>query len=365
MNERELCRDLSRLIRGQLKSNDLKRIAKRNGFESFAGLCESVLPEKVTSVRLTTHDMISRLDRFQTGEINLHELWFWADELYNVSFNHRISYEPGQAELIEASLSVLSVICNRSLFPAPRLLDKVVRYVRLCLEQKKPLELRNVFRHAFEDLPVAHLAVKAHDLDIDDPGEDVYSFTDVDTSALDAVDEGGAGDPMSPESQWAEVVLLDGPFDAENDDLGTQYNWVIAFTVMTARLYDDEITDEAQLAADEAAQAGQAGQPAEAKAPAPPPEDRIAELRALVPNFNFDRYKARFHHDEDGLAEVILDHETIGPAEVRYAVKLFAMANRIDEVQLEGRRVKTLCVREPHTTRQPHGAPPRDPEPRA
>ena len=73
--------------------------------------------------------------------------------------------------------------------------------------------------------------------------------------------------------------------------------------------------------------------------------DRIPALRRLVPNFDFAKWKPRYLYDGDGIAEIVLETERIGPAEVRYATKLFCIANRVRSAFLDGEAIKTLVVR--------------------
>src|SRR5690606_29088760 len=59
LKERELSRDLSRLIRGELTSAYVKRMAQRAGFQSFAELCESELPEELDRIEISTRDIVT------------------------------------------------------------------------------------------------------------------------------------------------------------------------------------------------------------------------------------------------------------------------------------------------------------------
>ncbi|GIW71061.1 MAG: hypothetical protein KatS3mg102_0603 [Planctomycetota bacterium] len=129
------------------------------------------------------------------------------------------------------------------------------------------------------------------------------------------------------ERRWTDVVMIDRPFRFDQDVLA-EANWVIAFSVYTAELWQE---DEAEAAA--------------AGAPRARRRDRVPALQRLVPNFDFARYRPRYCYDVDGIAEIVLETPQIGRAEVVYATKLFALANRVREVWLDGEPVKTLLVR--------------------
>lgn len=381
MEERELYRDLSRMIRGELSSAEVKRLAQREGFRSFSELCETRLPEELGRVRLGTKDLLARIDKWRRRSTDLYELWFWADELYNISFNHRIAYEPRSEDLIMAALSAISVIANERLFPNHQKTARALEYIRACLLRRRKFRLRNVFLRIFEDLSVANLANK----NAEEAGED------------------------GEKPRWADVVLLDRPW-RPGTDVYADYNWMIAFTVTTRELFEEERAadaeadrtiarvegvagearepDEADAAgAREDADAGRAlagAEPGEESAfrfsipgwregdedeehdddggahgrgggrppslrPTPRDDgeevDRIPALRRLVPNFDFARLKPVYLHDGDGIAEIVLDAPAIGRAEVEYAAKLFCLANRVRECRLDGRPLKTLIVK--------------------
>lgn len=317
MNESELCRDLARLIRGELRCLDLQTQARRAGFDSFAELCESELPEQLgEGIGLTTGDVLTRLDRLLAGEIDLAELYAWADELYNISFNHRFEYEAGRDDLILSALSVLSVICNERLFPRHEHTERTLAYVRGCLSSGRDLSLHRVFLRAFEGLPEAHMATRVPEEPQEEGGE--------------APGEAFFNPALHTGPRWVDVVLLDSPYRGE-DDLSGRYSWVIAFTVVTRDLFDEEI-----------AQAELEGGPGEREATR---ADRVPVLRRLVPNFAFDRYDPLYVCDGDGIAEIVLDAPGIGPDEVRYAARLFALVNRIGTLHVDGERVRTLVVR--------------------
>src|SRR4051794_38894814 len=94
MDERDIVKGLTRLIRGEMKSEEVRRLVGREGFSTFSELCESRLPEELAKIRIGTRDVLQQIDRWRRRAIDLKELWFWADELYNIAFNHRIGYEP-------------------------------------------------------------------------------------------------------------------------------------------------------------------------------------------------------------------------------------------------------------------------------
>lgn len=350
MNERELYRDLSRMIRGELLSSELRTMAQSAGYHSFAELCESQLPETIERVSITLKDVVTRIDGFRSGAIDLDEVWSWADELYNISYNHKIAYEPEQEEPVLTALSVLSVVCNRRLFPLEGRTAHTLERVRSSLARRGEVLLRQVFLRAFEDLPEAHLAIKSPDADAmrdgeeeDDEEESPPSFLDPGPfEPLASVGGDDDEDEDNTSERWADVVLLDGPFD-EDGELSSGYNWVIAFAVLTRDLYDEELKGEDEEA------------PPDSRARrrvAPPSRDRVPTLRRLVPNFDFDRMRPLFSFDSDGIGEIVLDVPTIGLPEVRYATKLFALHNRIPRVTLNGERVKTLAVRSPKRARR-------------
>jgi hypothetical protein len=369
MREGDLTRELGRMIRGELTSAEVKRLAKEEGFESFSELCETRLPEDLQKVRLGTKDVLARIDRYRRRGTDLYELWFWADELYNISFNHRIAYEPRSEELIMSSLSAISVVANERLFPNQQKVARAIEYVRACLIRRRKFRLRNIFLRIFEDLELANLANK---------------------NAAEPEDETeGDGAPPEPgaapgPTRWADVVLLDRPF-APGTDIYADYNWVIAFTVTTRELYEEEQA-EGEAGEDGAEPRGPEPGASAADGPAPgddapfrfpipgwrEPEDddapgdagtvrparlrptpredgdeidRLPALRRLVPNFDFERLRPRYLYDGDGIAEIVLDAPAIGPAEVRYATKLFCLANRIRACKLDGEELNTLVVR--------------------
>jgi hypothetical protein len=366
VDERDLYRDLGRMIRGELPSAEVRRLCSREGFKSFSELCETRLPEDLGRVRIGTRDVLARIDAFRRRGIDLPELWFWADELYNISFNHRIAYESRAEELITGALSAISVVANERLFPNREKTQRNLEYIRACLLRRRKLQLRNIFMRIFEDLEVAHLANKhAGEESPEEPG----------------------GEPDDA-SRWADVVLLDHPY-REGKDIYVDYNWMIAFTVTARSLYEEERAEDAAADVDldrgheeggicpdcererRAREAGPEGAPLEFGVPGwrdadeageeltdavrprirPTPRedgeeiDRVPALRRLVPNFDYERLKPRYLHDGDGIAEIVLETDRIGPAEIRYAVKLFCIANRIRAALLDGGAVKTLVVR--------------------
>jgi hypothetical protein len=372
LTDREIYRDLSKLIRGELATSELKRLARREGFKTFSELCASRLPEDLGRVRVSPRDVLGRIERFRRGAIDLRELWSWADEVYNISFNHRIAYEPRSEELVTAALSALSVVANGRLFPNLRKTARGLEYLRACLMRRRKIQLRNLFMRAFEDLERVHLKTRL-----------------LETGAAEAGVEEEA-------PRWADVVLLDRPFEAGGEL--SEYGWVIAFTVTARSLYEEERAHDEALEAgklpdgwicpqcerEQRRQEEASGDEATPRfdlpdwraeneseseepraAPAPPRPrptprdggedvDRIRAIRRLVPNFATAEHNPSYLHDGDGIAEVVLDAEHIGPAEVRYAAKLFCIANRIREASLDGEPVKTLVVK-PGTGRRTPG----------
>jgi hypothetical protein len=354
MDEREIYRDLSRMIRGEITSAEAKRLAEREGFPSFSELCGTRLPEHLAKVRIGTRDLLARLDHYRRRASDLRELWSWADELYNISFNHRIAYEPRSEDLIVAALSAISVVANERLFPNREKTARALEYIRACLLKRRKFRVRNIFLRIFEDLERANLATR-----------------------IAAEEASGEGEPP----RWADVVLLDRPFDAEAD-IDLDYNWMIAFTVTTRELYEEERAEsasggEAEAAPEELGAAlagGEAGDrdlrldvlgsreadrenaPSERPAVRPPAlrptpraegeeVDRVPALRRLVPNFDFATFSPRYLYDGDGIAEIVLHAPSIGAEEVRYAAKLFCLANRVRRCELDGEPLKTLVVK--------------------
>jgi len=409
VDDRDLVRDLGRLIKGEVVVADLTQAAEKEGFESFSELCEARLPAQLARVRIALRDMIARIDRWRRREIGRKELQAWADELYHVSFNHRIGYEPRSEELVTTALSAIAIVANERLFPNAAKTQRCLEYVRACLLRRKRLHLRNIFLRIFEDIEVAHLANKhlGHEGEDDDEERPPFLAT--------PRPEVGEPDPDDITSRWCDVVLLDRPFE-EGRDIFTGYDWMMAFTVTSASLYDAERSAEAEFGAEldrelgrahmgpekagapkpalkrpeapeprtpapeghvapasEApakadAAAASAKEPAKANAPAseaappgrkgsdarrtrPTPRepgpvvDRIPALQRLVPNFDFERWKPRYLYDGDGIAEIVLDAPRIGPAEVKYATKLFCLANRVRAAFLDGEAIKTLLVK--------------------
>lgn len=375
LDEKEIVRDLSKMIRGELTSGEVKRLVRREGFDSFSEMCGTRLPEDLGRVRIGTRDILTRIDRFRRRAIDLYELWFWADELYNISFNHRIAYEPRSEELIGAALSAISVVANDRLFPNTGKAERGLDLIRSSLMRRRKLKLRNIFMRIFEDLEVAHFANKSA--------------------------------PASEEraGRFADVVLLDRAW-REGADVIADYSWMIAFTVTARSLYEEERAADAALEAgleggggagdwvcpdcrrerqerergapdapegepfrfevpgwrepedeDDAGAAAEGSPGCDAARPGvdarirpTPPDDgeeidRAPALRRLVPNFAFETYKPRYLYDGDGIAEIVLETGAIGPREVEYATRLFCIANRIRTAHIDGRAVKTLVVR--------------------
>jgi hypothetical protein len=361
MDERDLYRELGRMIKGELSSAELKRIAEAEGCKSFSELCEARLPEELGKVRVGTRDLVAKIDRYRRRAIDLFELWFWADELYNISFNHRIAYEQRSEELILSALSALSVVSNERLFPNRQKTGRSIDYIRACLIRRRKLRMRNIFLRIFEDLECAHLANKSA-AEIAAGEED---------PSIDAA-------PPAGPARWADVVLLDRPFE-RGSDLYADYNWVIAFTVTTRELFVEEQAENAMADGEPAGSGEEPARPEEGEEGAfrfeipgwkeeddelgmgpgagRPPQlrptpreggdevDRVPSLRRLAPNFELDRWKPRYLYDGDGIAEIVLDVPEIGRAEVRYATKLFCLANRIRSCRLDDEEVSTLVVR--------------------
>jgi hypothetical protein len=413
VDERDLLRDLSRLVRGELSSADAARAAEREGYPSFAALCEARLPEALPRVKIGTREVLARIERYRKRGIELRELQAWADQLARVTFHHQVALEARCEDLVASSLSALAVVANERLFPNRSKAERSLEVVRACLLRRRKLQLRNIFLRIFEDLDVAHLANKhaaelALDDGLDDEGGRGFSSEEAggaeggsgssgegagapDTH-VGGGDGDGDGDDEDGRSRWADVVLLDAPFDASRD-IFTGYEWLVAFTVTARSLYeeerraegagDDVMEDAAEDSApppeaearpalpDAGAAAPGAGPEAESAGPAPAPSlepalasgrrgarrirpapreagplhDRVPALRRLVPNFDFESKKPCYLYDGDGIAEIVLDVPRIGPAEVRYATKLFCLANRVRTAFLDGESVKTLLVR--------------------
>lgn len=352
LDERNLLRELARMVRGDLPALELRQMAEGEGYGCVAEMCEARLPEDLRRLRIGAADLLARIDAWRRGRVELRELCAWADELYNVSFNHRITYERHGEDRITSALSALSLIGNEGLFPAGPKTARGVEYVRSCLQRRREIEVSTIFARIFLDLERAHLACKG------EPGEALGERA------------GGGGAGGRELDRWADVVLLDAPYEAGRD-VYADYDWMVAFTVTTASLYDEERARDAAGLAVEAAEGpgprpapdardGGASAAEGAATPAagaalrfpgriPPPRadevDRVPLLRRLCPNFSFDRYRPRYLNDQDGIAEIVLDAERIGRDEVRYATRLFCLANRIRVCRLDGEPVKTLVLR--------------------
>ncbi len=338
MTPREIARTLSRLIRGEVSSAQALRMARRAGFDSFAQLCGIRLGNGRKRVRLSRCHLLERIERHRRGALGVDELWRWADELYHVGVADGIRFVPREATLVSTALAVLSVICNRRLFPDAGKRKHQLEVLRRALIRGGGLRLDRVFARAFEDLPEAHLVDRYGERAEADaePGEatpfGALSFElprfefeaaaqRADALLGDEEPERGAG------RSWTDVVMIDRPQRGGADALADA-NWVIAFTVYTAKLYEhhellrclegDGITSRRA--------------------------DRIPLLERRVPNFAFARYRPRYLQDSDGIAEIVLEAQRIGPEEVAYAAKLFALVNRIRNVWLDGKPLRTLLV---------------------
>ncbi len=376
MEPRRLERQLHRVIRGELRSADIQRLAEREGFRSFSELCESSLPETLREIRLDEETVLQRLRAFLAGELELFELWFWADELYHISYNHEVSYAPRTEDLITSALSAIGIVANDRIFMRADKIETYLAYVAACLERGRRIRVPDLFATIFDGLPLVHLAHKKEPTD----------------------------DPDDEPRRWADVVILDRQFSDELD-LYLDYNWLVAFSV---RAGDPEPFSESAFEVEElpelpelgtlpsslgelppwldldagldlgdldvgdldvdrapargpfpaggasSAQAPTRRRPRRRRRPDEIPfadrtdgDDLIQRCRDAAPNFDLERYRPRYRLDDDGLGEITLATEAIGPAELVYATKLFCLANRVRVCWLDGRRVKTIAVDDP------------------
>jgi hypothetical protein len=308
MKPRDVARTLSRLIRGEVTSIEAQRLALRAGFGSFSELCGTRLPGGRKRLRITRRHVLERIDRYRHGDARAGEIWRWADELYHIAIARQVSYVPREEPLVSTALAVLSVICNEGLFPHRGKLERQLEVLRRALIRGGGLRLERVFGRAFEDLPRAHLV-------------DRYA------------EEQEGAEAVEPR-HWTDVVMIDRPFRLDADVLG-EANWVIAFTVYSAELFGQH---EQQRALEVTNGTDRIVVPRPGRA------DRVPVLQNMVPNFAFDRYNPRYMQDTDGIAEIVLEADSIGPAEVEYATKLFALVNRLRAVWLDGQPLRTLLV---------------------
>ena len=360
MESKRLEAELDRVIRGELDSSDIQRLAESEGFRSFSELCESVLPESLERIRLDERTVTRRLRAYLAGELDLFELWFWADELYHISYNHEVSFGPRTEELVIGALSAVSIVANDRIFTRLDRTRAYLDYIARALDRRRSPRVRDIFATIFEDLPVMHLACKGASPDIGTL-----------TTDEDEADPGAGGELPG----WADVVVLDRPY-VEGLDLYLDYNWLVAFTVRVAGESDGSGEASSTPVADgelppwidpsgwadatSASDDGAAGtkrattrrrkrRGTRRRPDGVPFADRIAENQLArcierAPNFDRSRYRPVYQLDAEGLGEIVLDADGIGEAELVYAAKLFCLANRVPVCWLDGRRVKTIVA---------------------
>ncbi|RME73853.1 MAG: hypothetical protein D6776_06300 [Planctomycetota bacterium] len=314
----DLARYVRRFIRGELGTERARELALRAGHDSFAAWCADVLPPRRRAPRVGAPHVLAAIERHRRGRATVHELWQWADELYHLGVAGCIAHRPRDKARLSTALALLSVICNEGLFPLADKRRHQLEIVRRALLRGAALPLERVLGRAFEDLPEARLMLRRF--------EDPEAFD----TEHDAVWR-----PEPRPRPWADVVLIDRPY-AEVLAGSDEVNWVIAFSVYTADWY-------AKHERERIVEAGR-GSDRRAVGRVRRRGDRVPALRRRVPNFAFDRYAPRYLVDGDGIAEIVLEAPSIGPAERVYATKLFALVNRLRCVRLDGEPLRTLVV---------------------
>lgn len=301
---RQILQALGRALEGEIDGWSDETVG---GDETFVDAALAVLPRDLPGYAVRTEALLRPVRACLGGRATAPDLWAWADTLSRLIENHRFSYPDASEDVICDALHAIATLCHPSVLPDEERTHQRLGYVVRCLLGEERFQARRVRPYIFRGVETLHLA---------------------DKRAAEA-------DDYEPR-QWTDVVALDRCF-IPGADIYESYTWIVAFTVSTRRLFLDEWADGRRTE----------GIPDAARDVLVPVDGALDLVRALeqsAPNFEFSRHRPSYVHSSQGVAEIVLEARRIGPKEVAYATKLFALANRVSSCFLDGKRVATLVV---------------------
>jgi len=328
---------LERLIVGELRPVDAVRLATESGYRTFADMCEAELPEQLPRVRIDRANVRARLSSAVAGRTPLDELRGWAEELSAVLDRHQLGATRREHNRLLDTLALVAVATDQRIFQNTRPVIRVLAALERMLGNNRAGKVARLYGALFHDQPEFHLLARR----MEDPpqqeerevGPPSYlpqqpSFLDglglgnleID-SGLDKVWSGEPATPpdaVAPMMEGIDVVALNQPF--EEGKRVQDYEWVVALHVAPCSVLSEDV-------------------------PYAPAEGFLERAKVLAPNFDFERYKPQAYRDHDGVLEIVLDAPSIGPRELSYAAKLFALVHRTGRIYFEGKRLPTLSVR--------------------
>ncbi len=339
---------LERLILGELRAPDAVEMAREAGYGSFADLCEAELPERVGRVRIDRAAVREQVQRALDGAMPLGDLRAWAEEVATILDRHELDVSVIERNRLSEALALVAVATDTRIFSNPRPVLHVLGAIARSLGRRRAGNVAPLYGHLFMDQPALHLSVRhedegeLEDADEDDrlappagappeePGTPSFlSSLGLDRLELDlgldpehgAARRWGGGEEDEAASagpaRCVDVVALSRPWVAGSRLV--DYEWVVAFNVTTRSLVLEHAVPGAAA------------------------HGFLERARELAPNFDLARLRPEARRDHDGVLEIVLDVEAIGPAEVAYAAKLFALVHRVGRVWLDGRRLPTMA----------------------
>jgi len=282
---------LRRFIHGQLTFDELQGFVRSRNFGWLDELLDGIqLGERDYAELALDESALSRpLADYVAGKLATEAFADWSFETYRIFASGAYPSSGVYSPSVEISLLLLCLITECELHrELPGARDLAHRILD-ALERRVPVPSEAVVSRILRRLPMVDLVTR--------PAPD------------------GERDPAAQEL-WVDLALVTTPPSQGIPELDEC--WFTPLAVCTRGLWEETPFDGPWLH---------------------PENDRMHRLRERYPHLDLDRLQPMVYVAPDGLAEVVLECETIDDAALHAAVRLFCLGNRIRRCSLDG----TLC----------------------
>jgi len=279
---------LRRFIHGQLSFDELQGFVRSKNFGWLDELLDGIqLGERDYAELALDESALARpLAEYVAGRVGAEAFADWSFETYRIFASGAYPSSRVYSPAVEVSLLLLCLITecelHRELPGARGLAHRILE----TLERGTPVPSEAVVRRVLQRLTTVELVTR--------PPPDVER-------------------ELTSSDHWVDLALVTTPSAGGIPDLDEC--WFTPLAVCTRSLWQETPFEGPWLH---------------------PENDRMHRLRERFPHLDLDRHEPMFYVAPDGLAEVVLERETIDDTALHAAVRLFCLGNRIRRCSLDG-----------------------------
>ncbi|MEE8141677.1 MAG: hypothetical protein V3T77_01115 [Planctomycetota bacterium] len=282
---------LRRFALGELSSGELLRYVRSLELGFLDELLDHIQLRTTDygKLGLTEKRLAVRVAGFLEGITGFGEFRDWTQQLYRIYASSEYQFSDSYSREIEKGLMLLALLVDVELTEQAQRSKHLVRFVYNALERGHTIPNELILRKLYSGKQRIHLVTRQ---------------------------TGEAPHRPWKENQWADVALVNSP--GTLDELPGTACWFVPLAVCTQGFWLESPPEGAW---------------------GHPENDKMFQLLEEFPNLALQALSHQYFVDPDGLVEVVLDVDEIGPQEIAAAVRLFCLRNQVRCCDLDGQRI--------------------------